>query len=198
MKPLDKNGREAKIIVRSAFLLVLSLTLLPYCLPKTQAAVVFFDTADPFVMPGETISVSIFSTCVTDHIRMDRISDADFGMASNLYLNPNYILPLNEGIVVNEGGVLIEGVSTGVVPIGPSVAGVLYSFDYKVPSIAVGHMLTIFADPSGGAINQVYLYDSDSWKYVTPESLTLTVVPEPGSVLLFGIGFLFLRKDRRR
>ena len=66
--------------------------------------VVFFDTEDPQVVPAETISVTIFSTLLTDHIRMDRISDADFGIASNLYLNPDYNPPLNAGVVVNEGG----------------------------------------------------------------------------------------------
>jgi len=38
--------------------------------------VVYFDTADPMVMPGETISVSIFSTVETDSIRMDRTRHA--------------------------------------------------------------------------------------------------------------------------
>jgi hypothetical protein len=165
----------------------------------TQAALVFFDTDDPFVMPGETISVSIFSLYITDHIRMDRIGDADFGIASNLYLNPNYNPPLNEGVVINNNGVLIEGVSTGIVPVCPAVSGVLYSFDYTVPStVAVGHIITIFADPSGGAINQIYLHDSYSWKYVTPESLTLTVVPEPGTILLFGLGMLLVRKAKQQ
>lgn len=198
MNPLKKNEREVNIAVRISFLFAVVISLLVCGIPKANAAVVFFDTEDPNVVPGETISISIFSTCITDHIRMDRISDADFGIASNLYINPNYNAPLDEGEVVNENGVLIEGVSTGIVPDCPSVAGVLYSFDYKVPSAALDHIITIFADPSGGAINQIYVYDSSTWKYVTPESLTLTVVPEPCSIVLLTLGVLFLRKDKRR
>jgi len=162
----------------------------------SQATVVFFDTADPDVLPGQTISVSIFSTVETDSIKMDQISDADFGIASNLYLNPNYNPPLNEGVAVNESGVLIEGVNTGVAPDFPAVSEVLYSFDYLVPTAPFGHSITIFADPSGGAVNQVWCDIGPGLTPITPESLTLTVVPEPSMILLFSLGGLLLRKRR--
>ncbi|KKL81124.1 hypothetical protein LCGC14_1997930, partial [marine sediment metagenome] len=73
----------------------------------TPTSVVYFDTADPMVEPGEIISVSIFSTEPTVSIRMDRISDADFGMASNLYLNPGYdwAAVFNKGTAINSSGI---------------------------------------------------------------------------------------------
>jgi hypothetical protein len=161
--------------------------------------VVFFDTEDPLVLPGETISVSIFSTVLTDHIRMDRISDADSGIAENLYLNQDYNPPLIEGVAINEGGVLIEGVSTGIYPACPAVSGVLYSFDYTVSEeVMYGEIINIFADSSDGAINQVYVDDS-GWKYVTPESLSLTIVPEPATICLLAMGSpLLTRKSKQR
>lgn len=164
-----------------------------------DAALVYFDTADPLVLPGETISVSIFSTVETDSIRMDRISDADFGIASNLYLNPDYNPPLNEGVVVNMAGVLIEGVSTGIVPDFPAVSGVLYSFDYLVPMGPPGHIITIFADSSNGAVNEVWCDIGPGLDPITPEALSITIVPEPASIFLLAMGGLLLtRKTKKR
>jgi len=167
----------------------------------SQATVVFFDTANPMVMPGETISVAIFSTVITTQIRMDRISDADFGIASNLYLNPEYDSGgvFNEGTAVNSSGVLIEGVLTLAPPGPPEVSGVLYSFDYLVPIAPPGHIISIFADPSEGAINEISCFVDSSYVRLTPESLTLTVIPEPATIVLLGIGgFLLGRKNRQR
>jgi hypothetical protein len=186
---------KTKIITIATVVILLGIS-------HVQATVVFFDTADPLVMPGETISVSIFSTVETDSIRMDRISDADFGTASNLYLNPNYSTPLDEGIVVNISGVLIEGVSTGITPIFPAVSGVLYSFDYTVSEeAAYGQIISLFADLSGGAINEVWCNIGPGFRLeaITPESLSLTVVPEPITIVLLGTGSLLLaRRNKRR
>jgi hypothetical protein len=178
-----------------AITLIIALSVLMFASNVSQAALVFFDTADPEVLPGETISVTIFSTVDTDSIRMDRISDADAGIASNLYLNPNYDLPLNEGVVVNENGVLIEDVNTGITLAFPAVSGVLYSFDYLVPMAQPGHIITIFADPSNDSVNEVWYDIGSGLESITPEALSLTVVPEPATIYLLLIGGLVaLRK----
>ncbi len=157
--------------------------------------VVFFDTADPFVAAGETISINIFSTVETDRIWMGRISDGGGGTASNLYLNSNYNPPLNEGTLINENGILIEGISSGVSVIFPAVSGILYSFDYTVSEgVVEDQVITIFADSSGGAINYVYSDLGIGLDPVTPQSLSLTVVPEPGTLFLLGLGSLLLRR----
>jgi hypothetical protein len=127
---------------------------------------------------------------------MDRISNDVAGIAGNLYLNPNYNPPLNDGRLINMGGVLIEDVTTGIAPYYPAVSGVLYSFDYKVPEEAVpGQVINIFADPSCGAINVVSVYDSGR-KFVTPESLSLSVIPEPATVLFLIVGIGVIRAIR--
>ena len=196
MYTLNKNERGANVILRIAFLIAVVISLLAGGLPKAQAAVVYFDTDDTFVVPGETISVSIFSTVSADRIRMDRISDADFGIASYLYLNPDFFAIVSEGTAVNTDGILIEGIMTDIVPAWSDVWGVLYSFDYLVPMAPPGHTITIFADSSENTINEIFCDVGGNLVYVTPESLTLTVVPEPATMLLFGLGVLLLRKKR--
>jgi len=162
---------------------------------EVRAALVFFDTADPVVMPGETISVSIFSMEPTVSIRMDRISNDGEGTASNLYLNPGYdwAAGFDEGTVINSGVILIEGVRGELgTPGSPTVAGILYSFDYTVPIGAIqDQIISIFADSSGGAINEINVIGMID--NVTPESLSLTVIPEPTTILLIGFGGLLLR-----
>jgi hypothetical protein len=181
-------------------LLLIILAVILFAANTSQATVVYFDTTDPFVLPGETISIGIFSTVETDSIRMDRISDADFGIASNLYLNPDYPpgSGYNEGVAVNNNGVLIESIKAGIgLPTWSGVSGVLYSFDYLVPIAPFGHTITIFADPSNGAINEVFCNVAGYLVYITPESLTLTVVPEPATFFLFALGSLFLKRARK-
>ena len=127
---------------------------------------------------------------------MDRISDDGEGTASNLYLNPGYdYAPVfNNGIAVNNNWILIEGIE-GLLgtPITPPVLGDLYSFDYTVSEFALhNEIINIFADPSGGAINEVDIIGLV--ENVTPESLYLTVwIPEPGTISLLIIGSLFLK-----
>ncbi len=104
----------------------------------------------------------------------------------------------NEGVMVNDSGILIEGIRAGIgSSVWSGVSGVLYSFDYLVPMAQLGHTITIFADTSNGAINEVFV-GGDIWDYVTPDSLTLTVVPEPGTMVLLSIGILLAKKSNQR
>jgi hypothetical protein len=193
MRDIKCNRREA-MKVNKVFLAVILAMAVP-----ARATVVYFDTPDPFVDPGETISVSIFSLSETTYIRMDRISDDGGSTASNLYLNPGYDADwiFNEGTIVNSAGILIEGVEGGVGTTGsPNVSGILYSFDYTVSlNMLPGNNITIFADSSNGAVNDVYVLTDG---HLIPESLSLTVVPEPSSIGLLSLGLLLLRKIRQR
>jgi hypothetical protein len=181
-------------------LVIPALLALSIVVSNAAAGVVYFDTANPLVLPGETISVSIFSDLDTVGIMMTRISDNGGGVASNLYLNPGYdYAPVfSAGTAINTSGVLIEYVRGELAtPGSPTVSGILYSFDYTVSSSAVnGQLISIFPDSSGGGINEVDIPGiSDG---VTPDSLSLSVVPEPVTILLLGMGGLVLARRERR
>ena len=185
---------------RALIIFMLSLFVSPV-LMADEEPLVYFTTPDTVVFPGETIPISIFSTLPTSYIQMDRISDGDAGIAGNLYLNSNYgHLNSYEGIEVNSGGILIEDV-IGILETAtsPLVSGELYSFDYTVSENALhDEIISIFTDPSGDAINQVYVIDEFYADYITPDSLSLTVwVPEPCTIYLLGMGALALRARKR-
>ena len=161
--------------------------LVAACSVQSYGSVVYFDTANPNVQPGETISVAIFSEVITTRIQMDRISDTHGGTASNLWLNPEYHSG-NSGTLVNSENVLIENAYSLIIPLEAQVSGNLYTFDYLVPNVLYGTAITIFADSTGGATNLVYTSISGSGDSYPPDSLTLMVVPEPASILFFLLG----------
>lgn len=181
--------------LRSVTIATTTAAVILCALGQANATLVYFDTSDPFVHPGETISVRIYTEYMTDYIRMARISNNVAGSVTNLYLNPNYYPPLNVGSPVPVGQVLIVDVSSGIPAISPQVSGVLYSFDYKVPKEVVhGQVINIFPDPS--SYNKVYV---TNFGLVTPDSLSLIVVPEPGTILFLIIaGLVVTRRSRER
>ena len=82
-------------------------------------------------------------------------------------------------------GGLIENVVGLVDLFSPPVEGIVYSFDYTVPDVAVGSEWGIFARctnciPEAG-----------------PHPLELTMVPEPTTIALLGLGGLLLRRSRK-
>lgn len=187
----QKSVREA-ILLRLMTIMVLACTARSWADP-----VVYFRTDNPDVVAGQTISVEIFTTLTTGDLRIDRISDDAGGLASNLWLNPGYHPPLESGTIVNFDNVLIEDISSYVGAIFPAVTDVLYSFDYTVPQVPTGTQIDIFCDPSDGAVNRVFCNLGSDFGYVTPDSLTIEVVPEPASILLFGLSLQLLRRRPR-
>lgn len=157
--------------------------------------IVYFNTENSIVQAGETVEISIFSTVITSEIRMDRISDTHGGTASNLWINPGYWM-VDQGTLINSGNVLIEDVYTFETPVDPKVSGNLYTFDYLVPDVSYGTLITIFADSENGAVNYVGFAGTDD-PDITPSSLVLTVVPEPATLALLGLGGLLIRRKRK-
>jgi hypothetical protein len=172
--------------------------LLYYSACAQAESVVYFRTDNTDVIAGQTISVEIFTTALTDHVTLDKISDDAGGQASNLWLNPNYNSPLDAGTAVNLNHILIEGVSSGIAPAFPAVSDVLYKFDYLVPQLASGTEITIFADPSDGSVNEVWCDLNLGLEAITPDSLVVTIVPEPVTILFLGTGVLTLITRNRK
>jgi hypothetical protein len=109
------------------------------------------------------------------------------GAASNMALSDGWTWDDFDslGTAVNAGGVLIEN-ATGTVMFGdPEVIGTAYSFDYTLAAgVPLGETFQIGPGAGTNKIGGV------------PVPLNLTVVPEPMTIALLGLGGLFLRRKK--
>lgn len=136
---------------------------------------------------GGTVTVNLMTDGGASSLTLQQIADSASitGAASGLDLPAGWDWAAfrSLGTIVNSGGVLIEN-ATGTINFGsPQVDGVAYSFDYTVAA-PLGETFTIGpgtgTNKLGGDIAGV----------------TLTVIPEPMTVALLGLGCLFLRRKK--
>ena len=110
----------------------------------------------------------------------------------------------NQGIVVNDGTLLIRGIS-GADPtfVGVPAGEVVYSFMYHVPDEPPSTQITITStgdwfDPTPPPSDvKTLLTDVQSGPSVTSLTpLVLHIIPEPMTIALLGLGGLFLRRRK--
>ena len=147
------------------------------------------------VAPGDVITIDLVTDADGTSLTMQNIIETPGvgGTASNLVLSPAWDWNIFDwaGNLVNAGGVLIQNVS-GKITLestmgGLYATGTVYSFDYTVPS----SIPAIWTIGPGAGTNGMGLPDLSS---VTPGALTLT--PEPMTIILLGLGGLFLRRRK--
>jgi len=104
------------------------------------------------------------------------------------------------GNIVNTGGILITNV-TGNMPLtgGPAPAlEILYSFEFHVPDVPESTYIIIDDYTDYGASIYTYIAGPGSTPlYVTDMTeAVIHVIPEPMTILLLGLGGLFLRRRK--
>ncbi|MHC4220826.1 MAG: PEP-CTERM sorting domain-containing protein, partial [Planctomycetota bacterium] len=116
------------------------------------------------------------------------------GTLEEWWLNPVLKYSSN-GVIINSGGWLLDNCrgETFDVPTSPPLpAGqVIFSFEFNVPEVTIPTDITIY--DSGDR----YFQNNDNSIVVQDlTDLTLNVVPEPATILLFGLGGFILRRRK--
>ena len=159
-----------------------------------SAGTASFQASNTNVLVGEVVSITVIATGNCTNIAIPQILSDNAGLVSNLVLNAGFNQFPQAGTAVNAGNSLITGVS-GATPFAfpptPVLAGTaLYSFDYTVPAVALGTVITI-----SGAGSLSFMFDDFS-QSTSLGSTAMTVVPEPITIALLGLGGLFIRRRK--
>ena len=136
--------------------------------------------------PSDTIGFMDISALLTDKGGIASAPSLHSALAAGAGASP--------GIIVNSGGVLIENIignrevgSPGVYPF----PAVLYSFEFHIPDLPYSTNITI-------SFSGLVLMNAGNFTivpaYTVSGPLEIHVVPEPATLLLFGLGGLLLRK----
>ena len=148
-------------------------------------------TLDFITTAGEEVSF-VMLALVTDNGAGGSTTPGSWSSGFTLATDPGYN---GAGFGYADGDLL--GAS-GEADAGDSATGTLYSYTYTVSSSAVvGSVINFTVEdvPEYGMVSNIVLL---SGAELTPGGFDVTVVPEPMTVLLLGLGGLFLRRRKGR
>jgi hypothetical protein len=194
--------------MKSAAVLCITLSLATLA----SAAAISLTASKTTVMPGDSVTVSLLTCEGFYSYVVDAIGDGGKGgTASNLWVSsePPIIVAHWPGWVENTSTCLVSFMD-GLTPGDALPAGIdVFHFTYHVsPIVAVGESITIAPLAVGvdfwSEMDQMWFPVVDAPQVVStlyPDGLdiggvTLTVVPEPMTVVLVGAGGLLLRRKR--
>ncbi len=167
-----------------------------------NAAVVSFSAADG--LPGDTIGITVSSDEQVTGVGLALITDNGFGGIANpgawdaLFTVADAGYPGTD-LGLGAGDLII---ATGAVTPGAYATGLLYTYTYGIPSDAVvGSIITFTVGDIAeyGYLSSIsYLVDGATTQMsLTGMEFAATVIPEPMTIALLGLGGLFLLRRRR-
>lgn len=167
-----------------------------------NAAVVSFSAADG--LPGDTIGITVSSDEQVAGVILALITDNGFGGTANPGAWNTTFTVANAGY---NGGASGFGtgdliMADGSISLGFPATGLLYSYSYDIPSDAVvGSIITFTVGDLaeyGIASSIGYLVEGATAQMsLTGMEFAATVIPEPMTIALLGLGGLFLLRRRR-
>jgi hypothetical protein len=150
-------------------------------------------------LPSDTITIEIVAsydtgmggTDTTGSMSMDSIS-ATAGEAISTWINAGFNDIANPGLVVNTGGMAVQGIAGTITTSAPDIAAgeVLWSMEFHIPDLPGSTIIDI------STVN-FFSAPSDFTDMATETNvLSLHIVPEPITMALLGLGGLFLRRRK--
>jgi len=167
-----------------------------------NAAIVSFSAGAG--LPGDTIGITVSSDEQVIGVGLALITDNGFGGTANPGAwNAKFTTAdagYNGGASGFGAGDLI--IATGSVTPGVYATGLLYAYGYDIPSDAVVGTTIVFTVgdlPDFGAASSIdYLVEGATTQMsMAGMEFTATVIPEPMTIALLGLGSLFLLRRRR-
>ncbi len=167
-----------------------------------NAAIVSFSAGDG--LPGDTIGITVSSNEQVAGVMLALITDNGFGGTANpgawntLFTTAD--AGYNGGAFGFGAGDLI--MANGGISLGFPATGLLYSYSYDIPSDAVvGSIITFTVEDLtkyGSASSIGYLVEGATTQMsLAGIEFAATVIPEPMTIALLGLGGLFLLRRRR-
>ena len=142
---------------------------------------------------SQIITINVVADFAVGSFGMASIN-ASAGAAEDVgTINPEFTYSPDAGDLINSGGVLITGVTGGIltmIGLPPLPAyEIIYSFEFHVPDLPSSSWVLI--SDSGYT---TFLYSGDEVLDMT--DLSIHITPEPMTVALLGLGGLFLRRRK--
>jgi hypothetical protein len=191
------------MIMKKLLILMLVLGLTSAASATIVGAGLEVDNVNP-IYPGDVVTISLRADAEATGFGITTLTDdaSPMGTAAVGTIYPGFNFGLNDGTayLVNSGNVLfdradgssIAGSHFSLLPGGSNCPAqtALYTFDYTVDA-TLAAPTTINIGISGASVIKV-----GGATYASVEGTSFDVVPEPMTIVLLGLGGLFLRRRR--
>ena len=171
--------------------------------PLANAVIVGFSSAPFFPLPGETITITMYSDELIISACIALLTDNGFGGTAHPGSWNTLFTTYDNGYNGTDYGYGTGDLvfATGAVNTPNYATGNLYSFTYDIPSDLTELTLTFTVDDMPVWFYESYVsyWDGTETVTVSMKDMTFTVmepIPEPMTIALLGLGGLFLHRRK--
>ncbi len=172
--------------------------LLVFGMATTANAAIVSFSADAYT-PGGTINITMSSDEVIVAASLALIHDNGFGGTAVVGSWDAKFVTFDNGY---NGGPFGYGIgdlimASGAITPGLPATGLLYTYTYDVPSTASGVItFSIYDLAAMGTTSSITYMDGEVATELLLDGMEFTSVPEPMTIVLLGLGGLFLRRRK--
>jgi hypothetical protein len=185
---------------------ILSVFLVLAIASVASAEAVWFEVdeadAKDHYAPSDIITINVYADFDVGSLYIGAIASNGGTAEATGDLHPMLNLLPDTGTIINEGGILISIVTGSINYMAPPAPAleILYSFEFHVPDVPESTYLIIDDYTDYGTTPPTYTSVSDPTGYMIIISdmteAVIHVIPEPMTIVLLGLGGLFLRRRK--